>query len=425
MLSDWNVTLDGNESWLATTGTLEGNLTARNQCQVVNNSIVGDCSEVEGTAFRISVWDVLLALLLAFFILGIVIGNVFVILSVLLFREMRTLTNGLIISLATADLLVAIIVLPISLYQEVTGPIWTMGVFLCNFWITADVFCCTASILNIVAIAVDRYWLITLNVRYTHNTTFSRRRACLIMAFLAWLISSLISCIPLFGLGEGHKKTADGLCMISQDLVYTIFSTFGAFWVPLSVILIVYVKIFRIARRRAIVRAQARAVHPSLNSTALSEMNGRGTHMKLPRPSDSNSPQGSPSRALTLNGEARTRLNSREEETMHGGSGGGGRGSGSALSHRNRYRMRTRNSARTLGLIIGGFVICWLPFFILATVVPFCTTCSVPPVAGSLTLWLGYSNSLLNPAIYAIWDKNFRRSFRRLCHCDVRWTRLL
>ena len=104
---------------------------------------------------EITTLEIIIAIVLSIFILGIIFGNCCVVLSVLLFREMRTITNGLIVSLATADLLVAVLVLPISLYQEIVG-IWTLGPLVCDFWITSDVFCCTSSILNIVVIALDR-----------------------------------------------------------------------------------------------------------------------------------------------------------------------------------------------------------------------------------------------------------------------------
>ena len=106
-------------------------------------------------SIHVTVLEIIVAILLSGFIIGIVFGNCCVVLSVVLFREMRTITNGLIVSLATADLLVAIFVLPISLYHEVVG-IWTLGPIVCDFWITSDVFCCTSSILNIVVIALDR-----------------------------------------------------------------------------------------------------------------------------------------------------------------------------------------------------------------------------------------------------------------------------
>ena len=364
------------------------------------DGIVNDTSGPpwERPKIEITPIEIVIAVVLSGFILAIIIGNMFVILSVALFRDMRTLTNGLIVSLASADLLVAIIVLPISLYHEIIGS-WTLGPYICDFWITSDVFCCTASILNIVVIAVDRYWLITKNVRYTHNHTFPRQRVVVLMCFIAWVLSGIISSSPLFGWQDGSENVDPYMCIISQDLGYTIFSTFGAFWFPLAVILLVYMKIFKIARRRAKTRARAQAIHPSMNSTVLSEANGKPSRYSRPSKSDSNSPQTSPKM-----------LPRRRVSTSH-----------SKRSHRGRIR----SSARTLGLIIGGFVFCWLPFFLLATILPFCAACQVPPYVMSIVLWLGYSNSLLNPAIYAIWDKNFRRSFKRLATCSVRWTHVL
>ena len=142
---------------------------------------------------EISVLDIIMAIILISLIIGIIIGNLLVISSVILFRDMRTLTNALIVSLASADLMVSVMVLPLSLYFEISDRIWILGSITCDFWITMDVFCCTASILNIVVIAMDRYWLITMNVRYTHNSRFPRKRVCLVMVFLAWSLAGIIS----------------------------------------------------------------------------------------------------------------------------------------------------------------------------------------------------------------------------------------
>eukprot|EP00918_Siedleckia_nematoides_P001561 GHVU01003684.1.p1 GENE.GHVU01003684.1~~GHVU01003684.1.p1 ORF type:complete len:458 (+),score=21.12 GHVU01003684.1:1106-2479(+) len=401
--------------------------------------------------FFISPLQVCVAVVLGAFILAIIIGNIFVILSVLLFRDMRTLTNCLIVSLASADLLVAIVVLPISLHYEIVK-IWTLGQVVCDIWITADVFCCTASILNIVVIAVDRYWLITKNVRYTHSRTFSRQRVCIVMVILAWGLSAGISSSPLMGWRRGDEKNDPNQCIISQDMGYTLFSTFGAFWFPLSVILMVYFRIFKIARRRARTRAKQRAVHPSVNSTVFSEVNGKAA--RYHRPSDSNSPQ-HVERNIDEDAEDVTDNQLQQQQPMqqqpdlqeqqhpslqpqpslqperpgrhHHANNNIHSEQNHSRHRRRRTRSKLRNSARTLGLIIGGFVLCWLPFFILATVLPFCQSCSrdTPPLVMSTALWLGYSNSLLNPAIYAIWDKNFRRSFRKLSTCDVRWSNIL
>lgn len=82
-------------------------------------------------------------------------GNVFVIAAILLERHLRSAANQLILSLAVADLLVACLVMPLGAVYEVAQR-WTLGPELCDMWTSGDVLCCTASILHLVAIALDR-----------------------------------------------------------------------------------------------------------------------------------------------------------------------------------------------------------------------------------------------------------------------------
>lgn len=82
-------------------------------------------------------------------------GNVFVIAAILLERNLQSVANYLILSLAVADLLVAVLVMPMSAIYQVSDE-WTMGAELCDMWTSSDVLCCTASILHLVAIALDR-----------------------------------------------------------------------------------------------------------------------------------------------------------------------------------------------------------------------------------------------------------------------------
>jgi hypothetical protein len=100
---------------------------------------------------------------------------------------------------------------------------------------------------------------------------------------------------------------------------------------------------------------------------------------------------------------------------------------GADPSELRRYRerrargRRERKAARTLAVITGTFVVCWLPFFIVATVRPFCgARCrsAIPRQALSVISWLGYGNSLVNPLIYTVFNPDFRRAFRRLLRLD-------
>lgn len=77
-------------------------------------------------------------------------------------------------------------------------------------------------------------------------------------------------------------------------------------------------------------------------------------------------------------------------------------------------RKKEKRATLILGLIMGSFIACWLPFFFLYILVPMCPTCEIPEAAFALAFWLGYMNSALNPAIYTIFNKDFRRAFRRI-----------
>jgi len=80
-----------------------------------------------------------------------------------------------------------------------------------------------------------------------------------------------------------------------------------------------------------------------------------------------------------------------------------------------RDQRRERKAARTLAIITGSFIVCWLPFFILALVRPFCgEACHPPPLLMSVIGWLGFTNSLFNPVIYTIFSPDFRQAFSKI-----------
>ena len=77
-------------------------------------------------------------------------------------------------------------------------------------------------------------------------------------------------------------------------------------------------------------------------------------------------------------------------------------------------RKKEKRATLILGLIMGSFIACWLPFFFLYILTPACPKCKIPDTAFAVAFWLGYMNSALNPAIYTIFNKDFRRAFRRI-----------
>lgn len=82
-----------------------------------------------------------------------------------------------------------------------------------------------------------------------------------------------------------------------------------------------------------------------------------------------------------------------------------------------RFQLaKERKASTTLGIIMSAFTFCWLPFFVLALVRPFLETTNALKTLGSLFLWLGYANSLLNPIIYATLNRDFRKPFQAILY---------
>ncbi|ELW50691.1 5-hydroxytryptamine receptor 1A [Tupaia chinensis] len=191
-------------------------------------------------------YQVITSLLLGTLIFCAVLGNACVVAAIALERSLQNVANYLIGSLAVTDLMVSVLVLPMAALYQVLNK-WTLGQVTCDLFIALDVLCCTSSILHLCAIALDRYWAITDPIDYVNKRT-PRRAAALIS--LTWLIGFLISIPPMLGWRTPEDRSDPDACTISKDHGYTIYSTFGAFYIPLLLMLVLYGRIFRAARFR-------------------------------------------------------------------------------------------------------------------------------------------------------------------------------
>lgn len=190
-----------------------------------------------------SVSDATIALILWSIVITSAVGNALVIFAIFKDRNLQSAQNYLICSLATADEMVSLFVMPPAAMMEIHGR-WTLGSSGCYAWTSADVLSCTSSILHLVAIAFDRYWSVS-DVNYSVNRSFVKIKVSI---FIIWILSLVICLIPLFGWKDPDfdERINRMECLISQDPKYQVTATVTTFWVPTLVILVVYHMIYQV-----------------------------------------------------------------------------------------------------------------------------------------------------------------------------------
>ena len=191
---------------------------------------------------------ILSAFVVTLIIMSIVVGNIMVMVAIAKDRNLNQVQNYFIGSLALSDLLLGGVIMPFSLANELMG-YWFFGDILCDVWLSTDVLLSTASILNLCLISLDRYWSVTRAVSYARTRTHKR---AWIMIATVWLLSAIICFPPLAGWKRPQPtKYGFPLCVLSSEIGYVVYSTMGSFYIPLIVMVVVYVKIYIAARSRA------------------------------------------------------------------------------------------------------------------------------------------------------------------------------
>ncbi|XP_028662267.1 alpha-1A adrenergic receptor-like [Erpetoichthys calabaricus] len=308
-------------------------------------------------------------------ILGIVIvfgilGNILVIVSVASHRHLQTVTHYFIVNLAVADLLLTTTVLPFSATFEILG-YWVFGRIFCNIWAAVDVLCCTASIMSLCMISVDRYVGVSYPLRYPSIMTEKRG---LLMLVGLWALSITISIGPLFGWKEPAPDD-ETICKITEEPGYAIFSAFGSFYVPMTIILIMYCRVYVVAKRATRDLKLGMKIEKS-NSEAVTLR----IHRKNVVPSD---------------------------ETLR---------SRTPFSIQLHKFSREKKAAKTLGIVVGCFILCWLPFFLVLPIGSIFPAYKPSETVFKITFWLGYFNSCINPIIYRYSSQEFKKAFQNVLH---------
>ncbi|NXW52963.1 ADA2B protein, partial [Nyctiprogne leucopyga] len=362
-----------------------------------------------------------IAAAITFLVLFTITGNALVIMAVLSSRSLRAPQNLFLVSLAAADILVATLIIPFSLANELLG-YWYFEKTWCEIYLALDVLFCTSSIVHLCAISLDRYWSVTRAIEYNAKRT-PRRIKCSI--FIVWTIAALISLPPLVYKGEKEKMVVEvgaggrPQCKLNEEAWYVLSSSVGSFFAPCLIMILVYLRIYLIAKRRH--RSRLTSTKPPASGPPnVTPTTGAEPPPGTCPPADRTSllsPEEPPTSSNPGVGPS-PQPPGRPRDTLATGTGRVVLAGGApALNPWRRKTQLNREKRFTfvLAVVIGVFVLCWFPFFFLYSLGALCPRrCKVPDGVFQFFFWIGYCNSSLNPLIYTIFNQDFRRAFRRL-----------
>lgn len=271
----------------------------------------------------------LLYILLGLMSIITVCGNLLVIISIIYFKQLQTPSNNLILSLAMTDLLVGLVVFPLSMSYSLSYCMFHREL-LCKVRDAIDVILSTTSIFNLCFISVDRYYAVCQPLSYRTKINV---RVVSLMILISWGVSVLVAIG--FAITELLQEQCTEDCF-SDVILEKVMAPIFSFYLPVVIMLYIYLRIFLVAQRQA--RSIQSTSKPGISSTE-------------------------------------------------------------------------RKATKTLAIVMGAFLMCWLPFFLYFSL-QLLSGVSVP-VYETLN-WFTLSNSMLNPFIYAFFYSRFRSAFRMI-----------
>nr|XP_006136312.2 trace amine-associated receptor 1 [Pelodiscus sinensis] len=283
-------------------------------------------------------------------ILATLAGNLTVIISIVHFKQLHTPTNFLILSMSTVDFLLGCFIMPYSMVRSVEH-CWYFGELFCKIHTSIDIMLSTASIFHLSFISVDRYYAVCDPLRYKSKIN---TYIIVIMIVISWTVPAIFAFGMIFL--ELNLKGAEEIFYNHIHCVggcFVFFSgTSGVVASMISFYIPGFVMLCIYGKIYAIAKRQARSIKDATSQTQI-----------------------------------------RFEMKHH-------------IS-----RSRERKAAKTLGVVMGVFLICWSPFFFCTATDPFLNY-STPPILIDALVWFGYLNSTFNPLVYAFFYMWFRKALK-------------
>ena len=248
----------------------------------ISSSLQSGSDQQDNDTFSIII-KIFIAIVCVIVILLSLLGNALVVSVILRFKRLKNATNYILLSLAIADLTVSILVMLPAMIQDVLQK-WVFSHLFCKFYNAFDITCCTASILHLLLVAIDRYIAIFKPLTYRDVV---RKWHIFTTVLFVWSLSFLMSFLPIFMGWNQLARTTDTskpfsnltltntseavyfnstdlstsnqepeVCSLEANIPYAIISSSLSFYIPLVIMTIVYLQIYIVARRQANAIAQ-------------------------------------------------------------------------------------------------------------------------------------------------------------------------
>ncbi|XP_039711786.1 5-hydroxytryptamine receptor 2B isoform X3 [Pteropus medius] len=309
-------------------------------------------------------------------------------------------------SLAVADLLVGLFVMPIALLTIMFEAMWPLPLVLCPAWLFLDVLFSTASIMHLCAISVDRY--IAIKKPIQANQCNSRARA-FIKITVVWLISIGIAVpVPIKGIRTDVGNSNNVTCGLTKERFgnFMFFGSLASFFIPLAIMIVTYfLTIHTLQKKAYLVKNKP---PQRLTWLTVSTVFQRDETLCS-----------SPEKVAMLDGSHKDKSlpNSNDDILMR------------RMSTVGRKSLQTisneQRASKVLGIVFFLFLLMWCPFFITNITLVLCDSCNQTTLTMLLEIfvWIGYVSSGVNPLVYTLFNKTFRDAFGRYITCNYRATR--
>ncbi|KAE8587074.1 hypothetical protein XENTR_v10021856 [Xenopus tropicalis] len=327
-----------------------------------------------------------------------VTGNLLVIIIIAATTHFHSVTSIFLINLAVSDFLVGIGVMPLVATSVIYNR-WINHQFLCLYMGYASVVYCTSSVLTLAAIAVDRYRAIVNCFRYNSQTTMKRA-----VSTVMWIwAQAAFSGLPPF-LGWGHFEYFPVTFSCSANWAYSPSYTglvmVCSFLLPTCTMVFCYISIVQV------IRDHARRIHNiecqlQKNVKANTVFLKEEEHTRPSIKSKKISPERITDDSQNSVNSSHAPIDSKKHDIFAQYNSPG----------------REHNGTIRLFLVIFIFFFCWVPYIIVSMLQPITTKRNqwkLPPELLTASAWLALLNSAINPLLYALLSKRFRKALCNL-----------